>query len=415
MSLEYLSGIKRGSAPKRLQTKTVVKKLQPKALVKKVISKTPIVKKVVPKMTALVKSKINKMQVQGKIRKAFQKKAEPLKVEEEEILEEQAEPSETQVEEQASEETAEETNETEENSAEDVQQETADELGIIYPSASFGKPKGKLKAKLKKASAKVKQAGAKLKKATSLKTDKNDKHSKKDQLKHKLAKVSLAVPRGAFLSLLLLGKALEKTPIKINLAKKLAEAWNKGKKNEIIEKWYKLGGDAETLKNQINKAQSQKLNGFLGEPATTATAGTTVAVASPIVASLLAIVNKASKFAKDNPKLLAVGQKIAKDGLNKVQAKSGISKESLDLTKEVSNTLTENLPKDVKDAVNRVANTVTGKQAQNLFEKAKNTLTMPEEIKPRTGKSNTGILIGVGAIALIGGYMLLKKKNKNNQ
>jgi LPXTG-motif cell wall-anchored protein len=407
MSLEYLSGIKRGSAPKKLQIKTVVKKLQPKALVKKVISKTPIVKKVVPKMTALVKSKINKMQVQGKIRKAFQKKAEPLKVEEEEIMEEQAEPSETQVEEQASEETAEGTNETAENSAEDVQQETADELGIIYPS--FGKPKGKLKAKLKKAGAKIKKAGAKLKKATSLKTDKNDKHSKKDQLKHKLAKVSLAVPRGAFLGLLLLGKALEKTPIKLNLAKKLAEAWNNGKKNQISEVWYKLGGDAEELKKQLIKASSISLNGMLGVVAT-ATAGASVGVASPIIAKLLKLIDKGSEFAKKNPKLLAVGQKIAKDGFDKVQAKSGISKENLDLTKELTQTLTEDLTTQEKGAINKVAKTVTGKQAQELFNTVKDNVTTPEEIKPRTGKSNTGMLIGIGAIALIGGYMLLKKK-----
>ena len=405
MSLEYLSGL---SGPKKQarQEKKAVKK-QAKA-VKKANVKT------VKKMTPLIKSKINKMQVQGKIRKAFQKKSEPIKVEEEEIMEEQAEPSENQIEEQASEETADGTNTTAEESAEDIQQQTADELGIYYPMTknkrkkhkypvSIGRTKGKLKDKIKK-------AGAKLKKATSLKTDKNDKHSKKDQIKHKLAKVSLAVPRGAFLALLLLGKALEKTPIKLNLAKKLSEAWNKGQKNKIIDIWYKLGGDADTLKNQLQKASSQSLNGMLGVVAT-ATAGASVATASPIIAKILKLIDKGSKFAESNPKLLAVGQKIAKDGLDKVQAKSGISKENLDITKELTQTLTEDLTTAEKSAINKVAKTVTGKQAQDLYNTVKDNVKSPESNTPppRTGKNNTMLIIGSG-VAILGAFMLLKKK-----
>jgi hypothetical protein len=387
--LEYLSGVKKQAR----QEKRTVKK-QAKAVKKEN-------KKTVAKMTPLVKSKINKMQVQGKIRKAFQKKAEPIKVEEEEIMEEQNQPSENQIEEQASEETANGTDETAENSAMETQQETADELGIYYPS--FGKPKGKLKAKLK-------SAGAKLKKATSLKTDKNDKHSKKDQLKHKLAKVSLAVPRGAFLALLLLGKALEKTPIKLNLAKKLSEAWNKGKKNQIIDVWYKLGGDADTLKKQLQKASSQSLNGMLGVVAA-ATAGASVATASPIIAKILKLIDKGSKFAEKNPKLLAVGQKIASDGAKKVQAKTGISKENLDLTKELTQTLTEDLTDNEKKAINQVSKTVTGKQAQDLFNTVKDNITSPESNNPppRTAKNNTMLIVG-GGIAILGAFMLLKKK-----
>jgi len=59
-----------------------------------------------------------------------------------------------------------------------------------------------------------------------------------------------------------------------------------------------------------------------------ATAGATVGVASPIIAKLLKLIDKGSKFAEKNPKLLAVEQKIAKDGFDKVQAKSEISKQN---------------------------------------------------------------------------------------
>ena len=201
--LEYLSGIGRPKQRQASSSRTVVKaKVKPLS-----IKKSQAVKM---KLTPVVKSKINKLQVQSKIRKAFVKKAEPVQVTEDEIVEEVQQPVE--------EETPTEEVQAEER-AEERESEDAD-LGIFYPN--MGKPKGRLKQAVKKAGAKVKagvkKAGAKVKAGV--------KKLNKDEIAHKLAKVSLVLPRGAFLTLLALGKALQKTPIKLNLAGEISSIVN---------------------------------------------------------------------------------------------------------------------------------------------------------------------------------------------
>ena len=132
---------------------------------------------------------------------------------------------------------------------------------------------------------------------------KNDKHTPAQKAAHMLAKQALLVPRGAFLGLILLGKALEKTPIKINIAKRIAEQWsNKGK--QLSELWYKLGGEPDILKKQVSKATNKQLAGNMGYVVAATTAGS-VAAASPIIVKILQIVGKGADFAKKNPKLIA--------------------------------------------------------------------------------------------------------------
>ena len=88
--LQYLSGIGIGKSAKRVAKKEarVTKKAEKKAIA---VTKKQAKKSI---LTPVTKSRINKLQVQSKIRKAFVKKAEPIKVTEEEIIEEVEQPTE---------------------------------------------------------------------------------------------------------------------------------------------------------------------------------------------------------------------------------------------------------------------------------------------------------------------------------
>lgn len=63
---------------------------------------------------------------------------------------------------------------------------------------------------------------------------------------HVAAAGEFAPERAAFLGVLKLGKALEKTPIKIHLAAKLAQLWNKDP-DKIKTAWTNIGGDPSVL------------------------------------------------------------------------------------------------------------------------------------------------------------------------
>ena len=392
--LEYLSGI--GRPARRLptaKTKTVVK-----ASIKPIAIKKAQAMKM--KLTPVVKSKINKLQVQSKIRKAFVKKAEPVQVTEEEIVEEVEKPVEEEQEEPTAESQAEER-------AEERESEDAD-LGIYYPN--FGKPKGKLKKAVKKAGAKakagVKKAGAKIKAGV--------KKLNKDEIAHKLAKVSLALPRGAFLTLLALGKALQKTPIKLNLAGEIAKVW--GKKGAEIKKfWYKMGGEPSALVKAINKAGKTNLSGNLGVVATT-TIATTVATATPLIVKITKILGKAKDFAAKNPKLVAAGNKILKGALDKAKEKSGVTPEQVESLEDIANTVQRAIPPNAQNLVSTAQNNLSDTDIKTVTAQATNDI---KEINEETGlnttttsggKSNKTLMI-VGGVALIGAILLFKKKN----
>jgi hypothetical protein len=402
MSLEYLSGL---SGPKRK-----AKKSKPSAEERREVSKqrqaenksSGKVSKLNPnkRMSPVTKSRVNKLQVQSKIRKAFVKKAEPIKVEEEEIKEEQEKPADFQAEETPSKETQEETQaQAEETQAEEEQAE----MGIYFPS-NLGKPKikvPKLKGKLKTA---VKKAKQRLK---------DDKDKPAEKVAHQLAKQALLIPRGAFLAIMLLGKALEKTPIKINLGKKVAEVWSK-KNKQLKELWYKVGGEADILEAQINKFKSSKISGNLGV-VTAVAAGGSVTAASPIVVKFLKIVGKAKEFAEKNPKLLAQGQALVNKGIKNVAEKNPAQLQNLNL---VADEITKVLPADTQAKINKIRTAIpkatTDKNIKNATTGIKtitSTLDESPTATPKTSNKNM-LLIGGGAVAILATYLLMKKGKK---
>ena len=394
--LQYLSGIGIGKSAKRVAKKEAkqIRKVEKKAIA---VTKKQAKQS---KLTPVTKSRINKLQVQTKIRKAFVKKAEPIKVTEEEIVEETNQPTEEIVEEQTEE------TPTKETQAEEIEESEAD-LGVYYPE--FGKAKKKLKIKAPKLKGKLKQAVQKAKKRIS-----EDKHSPKEKVAHQLAKQALLIPRGAFLGIMLLGKALEKTPIKINLGKKVAEVWNK-KNKEIKEFWYKVGGEADILEKQIQKFKSSKINGNLGV-VTTVAAGGSVAAASPLVLKFLKIVGKANEFAKKNPQLLATGQAIAKQGIDKLAKKNPEQLKSLNI---VADEITQVLPTETQSKINKIRKAIPktsiDKIQKNVVSEVKNineesgTTPLSNET-PTPTKSNTMLYVGIGGAVLVGAFLLMKNK-----
>jgi hypothetical protein len=391
--LQYLSGIGIGKSAKRVAKKEarVTKKAEKKAIA---VTKKQAKKS---KLTPVTKSRINKLQVQSKIRKAFVKKAEPIKVTEEEIIEEVEQPTE-----EIAEEKAEETP-TEETQAEATEESEAD-LGVYYPE--FGKPKKKLKIKVPKLKGKLKSAVKKAKQRL-----KDDKHKPAEKVAHQLAKQALLIPRGAFLAIMLLGKALEKTPIKINIGKKVAEVWNK-KNKEIKEFWYKVGGEADILETQIKKFQSSKISGELGSAIA---AGGSVAAASPIVVKFLKIVGKAKEFAEKNPKLLAQGQALVKKGIEQVAKKNPEQLKSLNV---VADEITKVLPPDQQAKINKIRKSIPtsaiDKAQKNVVSEVKNinqeSGTTPLSETTTTPKKSNTMLYAIGGAVLIGGFLLMKKK-----
>lgn len=134
---------------------------------------------------------------------------------------------------------------------------------------------------------------------------KTQKKAKRKKLFKKLKSAGLAPARAAFLGLLALGRALSKTPLKINLAKKIADAWQKDNGKKFIALWEKLGGKADKLKKAIQKGTKVQLHGedfqILGNGdmqiagigvVTAAAAGAAIAAATPIVVAFMKLLKK---------------------------------------------------------------------------------------------------------------------------
>lgn len=294
-----------------------------------------------------------------------------------------------------------------------------------FPMANLGKAKKKKFTKpqlIKKIKAATKKA---------IERRKNDKHSPKEKAAHMIAKQAFAVPRGAFLGIMLLGKALEKTPIKINIAKRLKEKWGT-KKKQILETWYKLGGEPDILTRQIEKATKSKLSGELGYVVAAST-GASIAAASPIIVKLLNIVGKGVDFAKKNPKLIAAGKSLLKKGIEQTAKKKGKTG-ALNEVSDTVESVTENLPPSVQEKIAKVQELLPEKVVNEVGTKAENevqatkesiqaesgqptTEQVKEQISEQqatqngdteTGLSNTA-KIGIGAGVLVGAYLLTKK------
>lgn len=386
MSLQYLSGV--GEIGRNRKAKRQAKKQARKVRKGKAAPSESEESEESP----VNESRIKKSRVQKRIRSAFKKKGEPISVKDEDIAEQP--------------ETTNEVEETEQAESNEQQNEgDGESMGLIYPHTEFkrirrhkasnfigkNKLKGKLKAKIKKA----------------VDRRKNDKHKPAEKAAHMFAKQAMLIPRGAFLAVLLLGKALEKTPIKINLAKKIKDAW-KTKGKQFSELWYKVGGEPDILKAQIEKATSSKLSGEMGYVVAAATGGS-VASASPIILKIMKVLGKAKEFADKNPKLIAAGQAIAKKGIE-AAAKKNPSKYNQAL--KVADEITSVLPPETQAKINEIRKNLPDKLVKGVEVKAEQEIAdIKAAINQETPtNSKKGLLIAAGAAALVGGYLLMKKK-----
>lgn len=395
MSLQYLSGLEDATLGRNRKAKRQEKKTK-RQIRKGKISPSESEEELSP----VNESRVKKSKVHKKIRAVFKKKKEPITVEKEDFNEVEAE------------ETTPEETEREENT-ENEEQGDGEGMGIIYPNVNGRYYKRKQPArtigKLKKVKLKAKLK-AKVKKAIDRR--KNDKHNPKQKAAHLFAKNALLIQRGAFLAIILLGKALEHTPIKINLAKKMRDMWpTKG--NQFKELWYKLGGEPDILQTQIEKATRSKLSG-VGYVVTAAT-GASVATATPIIVKIMKILGKAKDFADKNPKLIATGQALAKKGLEKAAAK-GKTAENYNKVSALATELTSALPPETQAKINEIRKSLPDKLVKGIQVKTEKEI---EETKaaandeiPNTSTSKNGLYIGLGAAALIGGYLVIKKKSK---
>lgn len=97
------------------------------------------------------------------------------------------------------------------------------------------------------------------------------------------AKIVLAAPlRGAFLGLILLGKELEKTPLKMHLALHLAQAWQHDNGKKLSDIWTSFGGKPSELKAVIVKGSGTPIAGIEGL-GIIAEVGAALAAAAPIL------------------------------------------------------------------------------------------------------------------------------------
>lgn len=134
------------------------------------------------------------------------------------------------------------------------------------------------------------------------------KKEKRKQLRKKLFKgakaVAFAPNRAAFLGLIALAGALSHTPLKINLAKKIAEAWKLDGGKKITKFWEFFGGTRDGIKKALSKAAKTQLQGeesfvkngqiygtSMGVVTATAAAAA-IAAATPLVIAVMKILKK---------------------------------------------------------------------------------------------------------------------------
>lgn len=132
------------------------------------------------------------------------------------------------------------------------------------------------------------------------KKSKEERKQKRQEILNKAKNAGMAIPRAAFLGLIALGPAMEKTSLKFDLAKKLAEAYQRNP-NLIKDTWTKLGGDPKALVAAVRSASGVNISGndysnnerstpvmVAGIGAVTATAVVTaIATATPVLMALL--------------------------------------------------------------------------------------------------------------------------------
>lgn len=292
-----------------------------------------------------------------------------------------------------------------------------EELGIYYPDAQMGKIKFTVPKIIKTAVNTVQsQAQSAVNTVQSnvqsaiQSTQDALKGINQDLVKHNIAKVAMVLPRGAFLVLLRLGGELEKTPIKINLAKKMAEEWgNKG--TRLKQVWYNLGGDPKELTNVINIASSKpSISGmsYLGDPATATVAATTAtaATAAPIITAITAVLGTAGAWLSDpkNQQLIGIGKAVAQKALDSAKQNNPAQAQKV---QELTDTVNQILPSVTMPVTSQQVNTATN-TASGVITDVKNQLAPPQ-----TSTSNNKMIYIIGGVAVVGlGALLLLKKKK---
>jgi LPXTG-motif cell wall-anchored protein len=292
-----------------------------------------------------------------------------------------------------------------------------EELGIYYPDAQMGKIKITVPKVIQTAVNTVQSQVQ-----TAVNTVQSNVQSaiqstqdalkgiNQDLVKHNIAKVAMVLPRGAFLVLLRLGGALEQTPVKINLAKKMAEEWG-SKGTRLKQVWYDFGGDPKELVNIVNIASKQPaVSGlsYLGvEPVTTAAAtGATVATAAPIITAITAVLGTAGAWLADpkNQQLIGIGKAVAQKALDSAkQNNPGQAQKVQELTTAVNQILPSVTMPVTSQQVNTATNTASG-----VVNEVKGQLAPPQ-----TATSNNKMIYIIGGVGVVGlGALLLLKKKK---
>lgn len=199
----------------------------------------------------------------------------------------------------------------------------------------IGKPKVVAKVQQKVKQAQTKAAAKKVERKSPEK--KAARKEKRQKIVKGAKKVGFAPVRAAFLALIAAGGALSKhTPIKINLAVKLAELWKKDNGKSIVALWEKFGGKRDALKNAIIKASKIQIQGVnywdgIGAAAAAGLAAT-VTAASPILVAAI--------------KLLHDNKIIKQDEASKAAA---LVEDVTDRSTNADGTLKEELVKVVKE------------------------------------------------------------------
>jgi len=138
-------------------------------------------------------------------------------------------------------------------------------------------------------------------------------------------KLGFAPTRAAFLALVALGGALRKSPLKINLAGKLAQIWQQDNGREIVKVWETFGGKRSALAKAISRASGTSISGeefqvnadgsFLsGLGVVTATAAAaTIAAATPITIAILKLLKNKGAMTEPESNFVEDVSEVAED------------------------------------------------------------------------------------------------------
>jgi hypothetical protein len=235
--------------------------------------------------------------------------------------------------------------------------------------------------------------------------------------------ISLAIPRNAFLGL-----------VKLNVngfATKLKKVLDKKGEFEGFEFWQKIGGDRTELKNVVlsgatkkailsgvqeeNNSFDELFEGYSGnvyvgaEPVSTATA---LASATPVIVIVLETLKK---FGINNIEDIKEVSDTLKGASDKFTEIVGVSPKDVIFKKDInsSNKNSNITPNDVKQTTESDARKIVDTLVSEGTNLPKEVISA-EVVKSQAGfdfmKYLTAKNIGLGAVVLIGGYMLLKKK-----